>query len=280
MREWGQRQESERSPKVPSGSPVRLHILSDLHIEVAEFDPPDTGAEVVVLAGDIHNGTQGLEWASRKFPGRRILYVPGNHEYYDGELGSVMAHLRARARELGIALLDNDATQIDGVRFLGATLWTDFCLEGAERRDEVMHLSRPYIVDFRAIRDSEGLFTPEASVRLHETSRKWLGERLSAGFPGPTVVITHHAPHPLSIHARFASHPANGGFVSDLEGMMGPAVLWIHGHTHNSFDYSVKGTRVVCNPRGYVLVKKDPGGAVVAVKAENADFDPALTVTL
>jgi Calcineurin-like phosphoesterase len=259
---------------------VRLHVLSDLHVEVAEFDPPDTGAEVVVLAGDIHNGTQGLEWASAKFAGRPILYVPGNHEYYDGELGSVMATLRARARELGIVLLDNDAAQIDGVRFLGATLWTDFCLDGAARRDEVMNLSRPYIVDFRAIRNGDALFTPEASVRLHETSREWLGARLSAGFAGPTVVITHHAPHPLSIHARFATHPANGGFVSNLEDLMGAPALWIHGHTHNSFDYSVRGTRVVCNPRGYVLVKKDTGGAVVAVKAENAKFDPALTITV
>ena len=94
-------------------------------------------------------------------------------------------------------------------------------------------------------------------------------------------MITHHAPHPLSVHARFATHPANGGFVSNLEAMMGPPALWIHGHTHNSFDYSVKGTRVVCNPRGYVLVKKEPAsGAILAVKAENAEFDPALTATV
>lgn len=260
---------------------MRLHILSDLHIEVTDFDPPDTGAEIIVLAGDIHNGTQGLEWAIARFPRQRILYVPGNHEYYDGERGSVLASLRRRAGELGITLLDNDATEIDGVRFLGATLWTDFCLDGIERREEVMKLSLPYIVDFRAIRDGDGLFTPEASVRLHEASRAWLGERLSAGFAGPTVVITHHAPHPLSVHARFATHPANGGFVSNLEAMMGPPALWIHGHTHNSFDYSVKGTRVVCNPRGYVLVKKEPAsGAILAVKAENAEFDPALTATV
>jgi predicted phosphodiesterase len=29
------------------------------------------------------------------------------------------------------------------------------------------------------------------------------------------------------------------------------ARLWIHGHTHDSFDYRLDGTRVVCNPRGY-----------------------------
>lgn len=260
---------------------MRLHILSDLHIESTDFDPPATEANVVILAGDIHNGIQGLEWAAERFSGRRILYVPGNHEYYDGELRSGMAALATAARALGIALLDNAETEIDGVRFLGATLWTDFCLDGAERRVEVMQLSRPYIVDFRAIRDGDGLFTPEASVRLHEASRKWLGERLAEDFPGPTVVITHHAPHPLSVHARFANHPANGGFVSNLEDVMGTAVLWIHGHTHNSFDYSVKGTRVVCNPRGYVYVKKAPNtDTVLAVKAENREFDPGLVVTV
>jgi predicted phosphodiesterase len=260
---------------------VRLHVLSDLHIEVTDFDPPETGADVVVLAGDIHNGTQGLEWAAARFPGRRILYVPGNHEYYDGELRSVMDALAGRARELGIGLLDNAATEIDGVRFLGATLWTDFCLDGAARREEVMQLSRPYIVDFRAIRDGDGLFTPEASVQLHEASRKWLSDRLAEPFSGRTVVITHHAPHPLSVHARFTSHPANGGFVSNLEHMMGASVLWIHGHTHNSFDYSVGGTRVVCNPRGYVFIKKAPqGNAVLDVKIENGEFDPGFVVTV
>jgi predicted phosphodiesterase len=260
---------------------LRLHVLSDLHLEVTGFDPPATGADVVVLAGDIHNGNQGLEWAAARFPGQRILYVPGNHEYYDGELRSGMASIAARARELGIRLLDNAETEIDGVRFLGSTLWTDFCLDGAERREEVMKLSLPYIVDFRAIRDGDGLFTPEASVRLHEAARDWLAQRLAERFSGPTVVITHHAPHPLSVHARFARHPANGGFVSNLEDAMGAAVLWIHGHTHNSFDYSVKGTRVVCNPRGYVYVKKAPNSeAVLAVKGENREFDPGLTVTI
>lgn len=260
---------------------MRLHILSDLHIETTAFDPPETGADVVVLAGDIHNGTQGLEWAATRFAGQRVLYVPGNHEYYDGDLRSGMETLAARARELGITLLDNAMTEIDGVRFLGSTLWTDFCLDGADRRDEVMKLSLPFIVDFRAIRDGDGLFTPEASVRLHAASRKWLGERLAERFSGPTVVITHHAPHPLSVHARFARHPANGGFVSNLENAMGTAVLWIHGHTHNSFDYSVKGTRVVCNPRGYVYKKKAPNSeTVLAVKAENGEFDPGLIVSV
>jgi hypothetical protein len=66
-------------------------------------------------------------------------------------------------------------------------------------------------------------------------------------------VVTHHAPSPASIHPRFAASPLNACFVSNAEHLLdGDRVrLWIHGHTHDSFDYVVNGTRVVCNPRGY-----------------------------
>jgi len=260
---------------------VRIHVLSDLHLEVTPFAPPETDADVVVLAGDIHNGSEGLEWAARTFRGRRVVYVPGNHEYYDRELVATAEALAADAARLGVTLLDTAAAVIDGVRFVGATLWTDFCLDGAERREEVMALSLPYIVDFRAIRYGDGPFTPEASVDLHVAARAWLEAELARPFAGTTVVVTHHAPHPGSVHARFANHPANGGFVSNLAALMGGPALWIHGHTHNSFDYRVAGTRVVCNPRGYVLVKPAPDpGAPPRVKAENAEFDPGLTVAI
>jgi predicted phosphodiesterase len=258
---------------------LRLHVLSDLHVEVAPFVPPDTGADVVVLAGDIHNGTHGLDWAVRAFPRTRVVYVPGNHEYYDAERTATARALAVRAAKLGVTLLDNAEAVIDGVRFLGTTLWTDFCLDGVERRAEVMALSRPYIVDFRAIRNGDGPFTPEASVDLHVAARAWLEARLAVPFDGKTVVVTHHAPHPGSVHARFANHPANGGFVSNLEPLMGRAAAWVHGHTHNSFDYRVLGTRVICNPRGYVLMKQRPDAAEpTIIKAENPEFDPAMTV--
>ena len=128
------------------------------------------------------------------------------------------------------------------------------------------------IRDFQRIRvDRERTepFTPQHSQALFDRTAAWLEAELQRPFDGPTVVVTHHAPSPRSIHARFEGSPLNGCFVSDLERLMGPRVsLWIHGHTHDSFDYTVRGTRVVCNPRGYVLQ-----GAV-----ENAAFDPALVV--
>ncbi|MCC6609165.1 MAG: metallophosphoesterase [Burkholderiales bacterium] len=260
---------------------MRMHVLSDLHLEVSPFTPPDTRADVVILAGDVHNASRGLEWAVRSFRGKRVVYVPGNHEYYDGELDAIGRALAVDAARLGVTLLDNAEAVIDGVRFLGTTLWTDFCLDGIERREEVMALARPYVVDFRAIRSGSGPFTPEASVDLHLTARAWLEARLAARFDGKTVVVTHHAPHPGSIHARFANHPANGSFVSNLEPLMGRTALWIHGHTHNSFDYRVNGTRVVCNSRGYVLTKPRTGAPEPdVIKAENPEFDPALTLEL
>ena len=127
--------------------------------------------------------------------------------------------------------------------------------------------------DFSRITLSEStgsVFTPEDSALLFAKHAGWLRERLATPHDGPTVVITHHAPSPRSIHPRFAGSLLNACFVSDLEGLVGgqSAQLWIHGHTHDSFDYRVERTRVVCNPRGYARRGVN----------ENPLFDPNFTI--
>ncbi len=102
---------------------MRLQVLSDLHLEVCGFTPVEAAADVVVLAGDVHQGTRGLEWAAQAFAGRAIVHIPGNHEYYDGEFAAVRQAMRSRARQLGIVHLDDAAAVVNGVRFVGATLW-------------------------------------------------------------------------------------------------------------------------------------------------------------
>ena len=109
-----------------------------------------------------------------------------------------------------------------------------------------------WLVDYRAIRWGDRAFAADDSIALHHAHRRWLQDRLLQPFAGATVVITHHPPHPGSIAPKFATHPLNPAFVSNLEDLMGRARLWIHGHTHSAFDYIVRGTRVVCNARGYV----------------------------
>jgi predicted phosphodiesterase len=229
---------------------MKIRILSDLHLEAAPFDPPPAPADVVVLAGDIDNGAAGIEWAKGRFD-VPVLYVAANHEPYDGEFHATQAALGAAARGTGIRVLDCSEAVLGGVRFLGCTLWTDFALHGEAGRKLALDKYGGWLVDFRAIRWRERMFAVDDSTGLHGDHRAWLAARLTAPFAGPTVVVTHHPPHPGSIAPKFATHPLNPAFVSNLEDLMGRAQLWIHGHTHCALDYTVRGTRVVCNARGY-----------------------------
>jgi predicted phosphodiesterase len=229
---------------------MRIRVLSDLHLEAWPFEPPPAAADVVVLAGDIHNGAAGIEWAKRRFDAP-VLYVAGNHEPYDGEFHATLAALREAAAGSGVRFLDCGETAIGGVRFLGCTLWTDFALAGEAGRRLALGKYRDWLIDYRAIRWRDRTFAPSDSTALHASHRAWLASRLQRRFAGPTVVITHHVPHPGSIAPRFATHPLNPAFVSNLEDLMGHAALWLHGHTHAAFDYTVRGTRVVSNARGY-----------------------------
>jgi Icc-related predicted phosphoesterase len=265
---------------------VKIHLLSDLHLEFSDrhppFEPPPTDADVVVIAGDIDCGTNAFDWAEETFPNRPVLYVPGNHEYYDGDVTEVSAALRDRAASSpNVRLLDNDEVVVDGVRFLGATLWTDFELFGPSRMPAAFEDSVRYVMDFRKIRDRNALFTPQRSIELHRASIAFLQRAIDTPHSGQTVVITHHAPHAGSLHPLWASHLSSAAFVSDLTRLMGKPALWVHGHTHNSFRYEVNGTRVSANPMGYRTSnwrEARTTGTAPWVKYENAQFDPALTI--
>lgn len=230
---------------------MKLHILSDLHTEFADCTPPPTDADVVVLAGDIGIGLAGIEWAARNFADKPVVYVPGNHEYYDHDL-SLIRELKATA-PANIQVLDNDTVEINGIRFVGSTLWTDFNLYGEAERFHSMRRSAHLIKDFSSIRNGSRKFTPEDSVRLHENGKAWIQEALGEPFDGPSVVVTHHLPSTMSIAPQYATDPSSPAFASRLEALIeiGRPVLWIHGHTHEAHDYQIFDTRVICNPRGY-----------------------------
>lgn len=112
--------------------------------------------------------------------------------------------------------------------------------------------------DHKLIRTSGGAgfppFTPTEAYKRHLAERRWLTDRLAEEHEGPTVVVTHHAPHPQSLHERYADDGAiNASFISDLSDVIAehqPA-LWVHGHVHDNHDYMVGTTRILCNPRGY-----------------------------
>ncbi|EDT37641.1 metallophosphoesterase [Burkholderia ambifaria] len=254
---------------------MRIRVLSDLHLECNE---PDTiahvDADLVVLAGDIHNHAEGLRWAAETFdPGVPVVYVPGNHEYYDGEFGALETAMRDAAHALDHVHYLNNGVYVDPARrfrVLGTTLWSDFTLFGADDAS----VARAIEAGLRVILDFKGLiqvtwpheaalhaggtpernFMPADAIALHRQGRAWLEARLATPFAGRTIVVTHHAPHLRSLAERYAEDLASAGFVTDMAELVRPPVdLWIHGHTHTSFDYVTdSGTRVVCNPRGYI----------------------------
>lgn len=252
---------------------MKLHVLSDLHNEFSRFDPIESSwrkAEVIVLAGDIDKGSKGIQWGRGAFPDKQIIYVTGNHEFYGHQRANMLAELRVVARQCGVHLLENDSLIIEGVRFLGCTLWTDFKLHGEKEKIYAMRNGQTFLRDFQVIHEGErGHFTPSHSIELHDASLSWLEAELARPFDGKTVVVTHHLPSMRSVALRFVDETLSACFASELERLFGKMDLWIHGHTHDNFDYTTEhGTRVVCNPRGYVTYNG----------AENADFDPKLIV--
>lgn len=252
---------------------MKLHVVSDLHLSQGALALPETDADVVVLAGDVARPAQALDFATA-LP-KPVLYVPGNHEFYGAGIDETRAALRRLCEGTNVRLLDDDVAVRAGVRFVGSTLWTDFAVEGDALRERAMQECARQIRDFSRIRiDADGgrAFTPADAAARFAAHARFLREALAAPFAGPTVVITHHAPSPRSIHPRFRESLLNACFVSDLEHLMDGArvPLWIHGHTHDSFDYAVNGTRILCNPRGYVR-----NGAV-----ENPRFDAGLVIDL
>lgn len=231
---------------------MRLHILSDLHVEFDDFVPPETSADVVVLAGDTHVGLKGIEWATQAFPDKPVLYVPGNHEFYRQAIPKHIHKLREAAAGTNVHVLENEALRLDGVLFAGCTLWTDFRLFGDPKIAGYHATQR--MTDFRLIRVSPEYrkFRSIDAAGIHAASVRWL--RREIGESGaPTVVITHHAPCRKSIPDQYGDDLINAAYVSDLEDVIesfGPQ-LWIHGHIHWPRDYRVGSTRVLANPRGY-----------------------------
>ncbi|MBX9455473.1 MAG: metallophosphoesterase [Rhizobium sp.] len=258
---------------------MKALVFSDLHLAHSDLDyvldfPPE--AEIAIVAGDVLAPvSMSMRWLKEHvgMRGLPVVFVAGNHEYYGHEISETLSDgLAARTKYRDVHLLEKDSIVLDGVRFLGCTLWTDYDLY--QRPDEAMRAARLGLNDHRLIeleRDGEWpKFLPQDALTSHQASRVWLEGELATPFDGKTVVVTHHAPHPNSIHPRFLGDQLTPAFVSDLSGVIErwQPDVWVHGHVHNCHQYTVGKTRVVCNPRGYV--RKSFFGP----ERENPHFDP------
>jgi Icc-related predicted phosphoesterase len=234
---------------------MRIALLSDIHLSVNALPFPDVDADIVVLAGDIARPAAAIEWAkSCPLP---VVYVAGNHEFYGSDLISTYEHLNRLSQGTQIHVLERSEYLHNGVRFLGCTLWSDYRLfDSAEDRAQGVDLATKLMRDFTHIKispDFPDLFSPAVSQLVFLQTVAWLEDCFTRDRTTPTVVVSHFAPTRLSISPLFENSPMNASFVSDLEDRINvwqPA-LWLHGHTHGSFDYAVGKTRVICNARGY-----------------------------
>jgi len=244
---------------------MKLWILSDLHRDFEDWAPfyvPD--ADVAVVAGDVGEGlAKSIRWLHEHVaPHMPVVFVAGNHEFYRAAVDESFDE----ARSLQVAcpdvnFLEDESVVIGGVRFVGSTLWTDY--EVLIRHNDpalglrwAMDSCALGMNDHRKIKfrkDPWKRWRPQEARIAHLRSRAFIEQALSEPHRGPTVVVTHHAPHPASIPERFAEDVISSAYASDLSAVIeaGKPDLWVHGHMHDSVDYDIGSTRVVCNPKGY-----------------------------
>ncbi|VAW74242.1 Ser/Thr protein phosphatase family protein [hydrothermal vent metagenome] len=232
---------------------MKIQILSDLHIEFADFIIDTKNVDVVVLAGDIHIKKNGVIWALNNIQHIPVIYVLGNHEYYGEKYPSLVTKLKELTKGSNIHVLEKDMLTIGNVNFLGCTLWTDFRLLG-EPRLSAWECEQT-LNDYRKIRQLPDYrkFTPATAVKAHHESLTWLKKSLDNNTGQVNVVVTHHAPNIKSLPQHKHQDYVSAAYASNLGDIIEKHKpdYWIHGHVHHSVDYTVGGCRIVCNPRGY-----------------------------
>lgn len=238
---------------------MKIALYSDLHLELGSWQPHTLNVDVVILAGDVASHTHGLAWATRMLcqesSSPSVLYVAGNHEYYDAHLGMLDQLRQPKWEQMGVLFMEKRVIEIGGVRFLGCTLWSAFDLHGADKVEAYMAIAKRSINDYRMIQTHGGRrLEPRDTLALHRKAVHWLDTELAKPFDGRTVVITHFAPHRRCVEPRYEGSDLSPYFVTDLSRLMAKhqIAVWCYGHTHGNADFEAEnGCRVISNQLGY-----------------------------
>lgn len=243
---------------------MRILPVSDLHIEFPgqqrpELPPEDT-YDIIVAAGDIGIGADGVRWLAQTFPTKPVLFIEGNHEYYGAPFGQRRREIIDECNQhSNIVHLDGQAITLDGVRFVGATLWTDFKLKG--------YMDLPLMRYESSIADFKWGLTAEDELAMFNHDVAFLDGALE-GDNSRTVVVTHFVPSQLCIHEKWLGSPFNPYFTNDLDWLMEKHKYPLHifGHTHDPHDViHPSGTRLFCNPGGYPNERGDYGFKIIEI---------------
>ena len=253
---------------------MKIAVASDLHLEFQDILLENTdNADVLVLAGDIctvkhFNSHPEMKKSYQAFfqncseQFKHVVYVVGNHEHYNYQFNYTVADLKRKlAHYENIHVLDNETFELEDKVFVGSTLWTDMNNECPL----TMNAAAFAMPDYRIVKYFDGVnymkYTPEQSVRENKRSVEYIKQVIRNStdrdhyLEKDVIVVTHHSPSHRSIAPEYKNEELmNGAFHNQLDYLMELAdniKLWIHGHTHTAFDYTIGITNVVCNPRGY-----------------------------
>lgn len=254
---------------------MRIQFFSDLHTEDGDLPYEPAPCDVIAILGDLGVGRGTIDWMDKHLAGvdKPILFVPGNHDPYYGRLDDRLKMFEYECNQLGIDFLYNKSVEIQGVLFLGTTLWTDFNLHN--KQSDKMLIAHQQMTDYLTIEGGgvDGKITSGEILAEHMKAVAFLEAGLSARKEGQqAVVLTHHAPSALSlgedVNNRYAPYYAS--HLDDLILQYQPE-LWLHGHIHRKVQYFIgEETLVMCNARGRRNVPK----------AFNKEFQMTTTVNI
>lgn len=240
---------------------MKIWCFSDLHIDVNKVpfeikERPDY--DVLVIPGDIREDmVKSVKWIEEmKLDDKPVIFVGGNHEFYREKRDTCLNKaIEYAGQNDNITILQDSNIEIDGVLFVGATLWTDYRIFGEACFSQAMMWAESSMNDHRLIRlASQGYrrWLPKDAELEHRFSRAYIHMVLDQPWDGPRVVVTHHAPSFKSVPERYTYDLLTAAFASDLEHEVDRVSVWFHGHIHTAQDYTLGDGRVVCNPRGYI----------------------------
>ncbi len=265
---------------------MKIALISDVHAEFYKNEPDwlpplPENPDVLVLAGDIYIGkllVPFIELVSKALPHTHLVVIAGNHEFYrQYRLTTLKAYREAFVTHPHIHFLENDYVDIDGVRFIGATLWTGFPLHSTQyTSEEVMNYARDNVSDFGLIAEDSGdkvvAFSPEMAKILFDESKAKLTQALAKSDTKKCVVVTHFPPAKKVRHPKFALDKVTSYFTADCEDIIEthqPA-YWFYGHNHWSSTTQIGNTILVSNQFGYPNERWKMGG----------DFNPNLIIEI
>lgn len=248
--------------------PFNLHLFSDPHLDMWGMEPPICKADACAVLGDIHEGTHGYDFVRRIADTKPVLLVLGNHEFYLSSLKDTYAAWEEKAKSHGnIFLLQNSTHVINDVRFIGATLWTDFNNQNPLCLIQGMGVTKDYMYIDNDERDER--INSQFILSEHLKSKSYFQSELEKEFEGKTVLLSHHSLTHKSVPEIYQGHPHNYMYCSELDSMLlyNKVDFYAHGHMHSKTDCMIGDTRVVANPRG-------------TNKYPNKEFDPFLVVKI